>query len=84
METTKPEKQRLFDLIILDYHMPVLNGLEVFKEVQQVFLQSAVQRPPVAFMTAQSEPAFKKECLDKGVDYFLTKPAPGDVLKQLF
>ena len=77
-------KEKLFDLIILDYHMPVLNGLEVFAGMQAFYREHSAIMPPVAFMTAMNDPNFKKECFAKGVDYFLTKPAPGDVLKKLF
>lgn len=59
----------IYDAIILDVMMPRKNGFQVVKELRQ-----AGKNTPVLLLTAKSEVADKVEGLDRGADYYLTKP----------
>lgn len=59
----------IYDAIILDVMMPKKDGFQVVKE-----LREAGMNTPVLMLTAKSETADKVEGLDKGADYYLTKP----------
>lgn len=56
------------DLIILDYGLPDLSGLEVLK-----FLREWV-KVPIIFLTVRDSEDDKVEALDNGADDYLTKP----------
>ncbi len=56
------------DLLILDWMLPKLDGLDVLKQVRQT---SAV---PVLMLTARSEEADRVIGLEVGADDYLTKP----------
>jgi DNA-binding response OmpR family regulator len=56
------------DLVILDWMLPKLNGLEVLRRLRQ---SSAV---PVLMLTARSEEADRVIGLEVGADDYLTKP----------
>lgn len=58
-----------YDLIILDYNLPKLNGAEVLSEIRQ-----EKKHIPVIMLTVKSEMITKKEIFDLGVDDYLTKP----------
>ena len=60
-----------FALVLLDYHMPVLNGLQVLQALASVTSRSL---PPVIMMTANVSTALHKEAMQAGVKQILSKP----------
>jgi len=58
-----------YDLIILDYNLPKLNGAEVLKEIRK-----EKRHIPVIMLSIKSEIITKKEIFDLGADDYLTKP----------
>ncbi len=58
-----------YDLIILDYVLPKLNGAEVLKEIRQ-----EKKHIPVIMLSVKSELPNKQEIFDLGADDYLTKP----------
>jgi DNA-binding response OmpR family regulator len=59
------------DLIILDWMLPRLNGLEVLRRLRQSPASSAT---PVLMLTARSEEADRVLGLEVGADDYVTKP----------
>ncbi len=58
-----------YDLVILDYNLPQLNGREVLKEIRR-----KKNKLPVMILTVRSEIDDKVELLNCGADDYLTKP----------
>ena len=58
-----------YDLIILDYNLPKLNGAEVLKEIR---LEK--KHIPVIMLSVKSEIVTKKEIFELGADDYMTKP----------
>lgn len=58
-----------YDLVILDYSLPKINGAQVLKEVR-----SENKNLPVIILTVKSELTNKKELFELGADDYLTKP----------
>jgi len=56
------------DLILLDWMIPALDGLEVLRRLRQV------SPTPVLMLTARSEPADRALGLELGADDYVTKP----------
>ena len=56
------------DLIILDWMLPALNGLEVLRQIRQSFAT------PVLMLTARDDEADRVLGLEVGADDYLTKP----------
>jgi CheY-like chemotaxis protein len=61
------------DLILLDWHMPGLSGLEVCRAVRQDADQ-AIADTPVIMLTAMEGQDETRQGFDAGVNDFLTKP----------
>lgn len=59
------------DLILLDYMMPKLNGVEVVKQLRQNARHKTV---PVILLTAKASQEDKVAGLDAGADDYVTKP----------
>jgi len=66
------------DLIITDYHMPTMNGLELIKTVRARQIPSRI-----ILMTAYSSPEIYDEAERLKVDHYLTKPVPLNALRRL-
>ncbi len=59
----------VYDAIILDIMLPIMNGLEILKEIRKQDIHT-----PVLMLTAKSELNDKITGLDMGADDYLTKP----------
>jgi putative two-component system response regulator len=60
------------DLILLDLHMPVLNGFEVLEQLGPLIRGNG--HLPVLVLTADVTPQVKRQALAAGAKDFLTKP----------
>lgn len=59
------------DLIVTDYRMPELNGIEFIKEVRKT---NGGEHIPIMMITVVSEKEVRYDALDAGVTAFLTRP----------
>jgi two-component system, sensor histidine kinase and response regulator len=71
------EKQRP-DLVLLDVHLPDLNGIEVCRRLKQLQQHSSVMVLQIS--ASAVSPANAKEALDAGADAYLMEPVDPDVL----
>jgi DNA-binding response OmpR family regulator len=58
-----------FDVIILDWKMPKVSGIEVCKRLREMG-----NNTPILLLTALSQVASKVEALNSGADDYITKP----------
>ena len=66
------------DLIITDYNMPVMNGLELITQVRHRKIPSRI-----ILITAYSSPELYDAAQRLSVDHYLTKPVPPTLLRRL-
>src|SRR5262249_37446869 len=64
-----------FDLLLLDVHMPELDGFQVVRAIRDRELAAGAHLPVIA-LTARSREEDRERCLAAGMDDFLTKPVP--------
>ncbi len=62
-----------FDLLLVDLHMPELDGFEVVRALREREAVSGAHLPTVA-LTARSRAEDRQRCLAAGMDDFLVKP----------
>ena len=65
----------IYDMIVLDFMLPKMNGYEVLKEIRAQKMTT-----PVMMLTARDTIADKVNCLDIGADDYMTKPFSSDEL----
>jgi CheY-like chemotaxis protein/HPt (histidine-containing phosphotransfer) domain-containing protein len=68
-------EQGRFDLLLLDVHMPELDGFQVAQAIREREL-AAGEHLPIIALTARSRKEDRERCLAAGMDEFLTKPIP--------
>ena len=69
LEASQKIKDKNYDLVILDFMMPHLTGLEVLKAMRKDQNQT-----PVLMLTAKTQDADRNDALSMGADYFMPKP----------
>lgn len=67
-----------FDLIFMDIQMPNLDGLQSTRLIRKMGYSA-----PIVALTAFSEESNVKECIESGMDEFLSKPIRRPALKQV-
>lgn len=74
---TKGANFELPDLILLDVHMPDMDGYEVLKEIKQ---SETLREIPVIFLTAKAGEDYEREGLELGAVDYVTKPFSPSIL----
>ena len=64
------------DCVLLDWNMPVMNGLEVLMALRQEFGPN----PPVVFCTTETEMSFVQQAIEFGAQEYIMKPFDDDIL----
>ena len=67
-----------FDLVLMDLHMPQLDGLQATKRIRG--LDSNVKEVPIIALTASAFTDDRDRCLAAGMNDFITKPIRLDYL----
>ena len=74
-----------YDLIISDWHMPNMDGLDFFKAVRN---GSILKKIPFLLVTVETEKDKVVQAMKAGIDHYIVKPAkPEDLdsrIKQIF
>jgi diguanylate cyclase (GGDEF)-like protein len=63
-----------FDLILMDCHMPEMNGFEATEAIRKREQDEHLPRIPIIALTADVQKGINEECLDAGMDSYLSKP----------
>jgi len=72
------ERQCPYNLVFMDVQMPNLDGLQSTRLIRQSGFSA-----PIVALTAYAEESNVKECLDSGMDFFLSKPIRRPALKHV-
>jgi PAS domain S-box-containing protein len=71
------------DLVLMDIQMPVLDGLEAARAIRHLYAGRDLRCPPIVAVTANAFEEDRLQCLDAGMDDYLTKPFDRDELDRL-
>jgi signal transduction histidine kinase/DNA-binding response OmpR family regulator len=78
-EAVEAVGRRSYDLILMDMQMPEMDGLEATREIRA--RECGGERPRIVAMTANASPADRAQCMDAGMDDFITKPVRSQELR---
>jgi FixJ family two-component response regulator len=75
LSAVKPQPK---DILILDLHLPGMNGCDLLKKMNQDNIHI-----PVIVVTAFDDPASRECCRHYGVKAYLRKPVDGEALRDM-
>lgn len=70
-----------YSLVLMDMRMPILNGVDTTKEVRNPFSKVLDHNIKIIAMTANAAENDKEECLNAGMNDFMTKPITPEGLR---
>jgi CheY-like chemotaxis protein len=71
-----------FDLVLMDLHMPGIDGLEAARRIRAAEAETN-HRTPIIALTANAFAEDREACLAAGMDGFLVKPLDREQLAAL-
>ncbi len=72
-------KQEKFDLVLLDWNMPRMTGLELLKAIRA---DDNLRNTPVVMITAEGRKEDVLEAVKAGVNNFIVKPFTAETLEE--
>jgi CheY-like chemotaxis protein len=69
-----------FDLVLMDWHMPEMDGVAAAKAWREIEIGSGTKRIPIVALTASVLAGDRETCIQAGMDDFLGKPFSYDEL----
>jgi signal transduction histidine kinase/CheY-like chemotaxis protein/ligand-binding sensor domain-containing protein len=63
-------RKRMYDMILMDVHMPEMDGLEATRHIRKEFSE----QPVIIALTANAMQGDEEECRQAGMDDYLSKP----------
>ena len=72
------EAERPFDLVLMDMHMPVMDGYAAVRALRRHGFEG-----PIVALTARAQPEDRDRCLDAGCDAYMSKPIETEELVNL-
>ncbi len=72
-----------YDLILMDCHMPLLDGYDTAREVRRREATEERARIPIVAMTANAMVGDRETCLAAGMDDYMSKPISAEALDEL-
>ncbi|WP_405114264.1 PAS domain S-box protein [Paenibacillus sp. FSL K6-1217] len=69
-----------FDLILMDLHMPIMNGFDAMKTIKEELKETC---PPIIAVTANALKGDREKSLTEGMDEFISKPIKREVVQKL-
>ncbi|MEM1041394.1 MAG: ATP-binding protein [Bacteroidota bacterium] len=67
-----------YDVVLMDVQMPVMDGLAATRKIREVL--PAERQPCIVALTANALPEHREQCLEAGMDVYLSKPIQRDAL----
>jgi two-component system chemotaxis response regulator CheY len=64
------------DCVLLDWNMPVMNGLEFLQALRREYGPT----PPVVFCTTETDMRFIEQAIENGAQEFIMKPFDDEIL----
>jgi PAS domain S-box-containing protein len=63
-----------FDRVLMDLHMPGMDGLEAARRIRAIEADGEIARTPIIALTANASAEDRRACLAAGMDGFVVKP----------
>ena len=75
--------ESLYDLILMDCQMPVMDGFEATCHIRALTTSVTRANVPIIAMTANTMQGDRDKCIDSGMDDHVAKPVDSDILQKV-
>ena len=82
-EAVRLSAEGIFNLVLMDIHMPEMDGYEAIRAIRQRESEQKQQRLPVVALTASALKGDRERALAAGMDGYLTKPIRVEELRSI-
>ena len=82
-EALDAHAQGAFDLVLMDCHMPEMDGFEATMEIRRREHSTVGKRVPIIALTANAMASDREECLNAGMDDHLSKPFSMQTMQEM-
>ena len=72
-----------YDAILMDCHMPVVNGYDATLEIREMERRMEKNHTPIIAMTANAMVGDRERCIECGMDEYISKPVDLDLFKRI-
>jgi PAS domain S-box-containing protein len=72
--TLLANRKKKYDVIFMDYHMPIMDGLETIKKIRNSFYDSAEIQPIILLYSSSSDETVIRSCEELEVNHRIVKP----------
>ena len=77
-------RKKNYDIILMDIHMPIMDGLEATRQIREFEKISKISLPNFIVALSATEVMENREvCIQAGMDEFIEKPIKETVLREL-
>jgi CheY-like chemotaxis protein len=73
-QAVKKASQKTYDMILMDCHMPEIDGFEATSQIRKYEQLTGSLHVPIIAMTANVQKGIQEECKSFGMDGYLSKP----------
>lgn len=80
-EALKSCRDAMPDAVLLDWNMPVMNGLDFLRALRR---ETDGERPVVVFCSTENDAEHIAEALRSGADEFIMKPFDAEIIESKF
>ena len=81
-EAVEAAQEQRFDLILMDCHMPVMDGFSATARLREHELRTGKAYTPIIALTADVQKGIEEQCRQSGMDDYLSKPFSLEQLQQ--
>jgi two-component system, chemotaxis family, chemotaxis protein CheY len=74
-------KEHMPDAILLDWNMPIMNGIDFLKELRK---SSGGEAPVVVFCTTENDIKHIQEAMSAGANEYIMKPFDSEIIETKF
>lgn len=82
-EAIKCVEKDIYDLILMDVQMPIMDGFEATRILRQMEYNDMYHIPPIIALTANAMKGDKEKCFDMGMSDYIGKPIRKDEIEKI-